>query len=338
MVCGIVLLTNAMAQETDLEAKEKELAQLQEQQKATKASIDKVKAEIAALKPPVYWKKGGFTSLNFNTVGLTNWAAGGVQANSVTALGNLYANFKKDKISWDNNLDLAYGLIQNEGEKFRKNEDKIDLLSKVGYKATNKLNYAALANFKSQFQPGYDFGDPDPERPVISRFMAPAFINVSLGFDYKFTDYLSVYVSPAAGKFTIVNDDSIAAMNIYIPSLTDAQGVQFYNDRFRAEFGAYLNAIFQKDLGNSVNLKSRLDLFNNYTDKNNANRKNIDVNWENTLNFKLTKFIGASLFTHLIYDNDTNIPTAFDENDEPIAYGPRTQFKRVFGVGFSYKF
>lgn len=338
LAIGLFCSTSLFAQETELEAKQKELAKLEAQQKETKASIDQVKAQIAALKPPVYWKKGGFSALNFNTVGLTNWAAGGVQANSVTALGNLYANFKKDKVSWDNNLDLAYGLIQNEGEKFRKNEDKIDLLTKYGYRATKKLNYAALANFKSQFQPGYDFGDPDENRPVISRFLAPAFINLSLGLDYKFTEFLSVYFSPAAGKFTIVNDDSIAAMNIYIPALTDDQGVQFYNDKFRAEFGLYINALLNKDFGENFNLKSRLDLFNNWTDKNTDNRKNIDVNWENTLNFKLTKYIGASLFTHLIYDNDINIPTAFDVNDEPIAYGPRTQFKRVFGVGFSYKF
>lgn len=338
LAIGILFSFSTLAQETDLEAKQKELAKLEAAQKETKANIDKIKAEIVALKPPVYWKKGGFSALNFNTVGLSNWAAGGVQANSVTALGNLFANYKRENVSWENNLDLAYGLIQNEGEKFRKNEDKIDFLTKYGYRATKKMNYAALVNFKSQFQPGYDFGDPNEDRPVISRFLAPAFINLSLGLDYKFTDYLSVYFSPAAGKFTIVNDDSIAAMNIYIPSLTDDQGIQFYNDKFRAEFGLYLNAMLDKDLGKNTNIKSRLALFNNWTDKNAENRENIDVNWENTINFKLTKFIGASLFTHLIYDNDINIPTAFDENDEPIAYGPRTQFKRVFGVGFSYKF
>lgn len=329
---------SSFAQETELEAKKKELAALQADVKAKTAAIDKIKAEIVALKPPVYWKKGGFTSLNFNTVGLNNWAAGGVQANSVTALADFFANYKKDKIEWSNQLDLAYGLIQNEGETFRKNEDKIDYLSKYGYHATKRLSYAILANFKSQFQPGYDFGNPDPERPVISRFLAPAFINLSIGLDYKLTPWLSIYFSPAAGKFTIVADDSIAAQNIYIPSSEDAQGVQFYKDNFRAEFGAFFQAMATKELGKNVKLKSRLDLFNNFTDKNVSNRENIDVNWETTVNFKLTKFIGASLFTHLIYDNDVDLPTEFDANDVAIAYGPRLQFKRVFGVGFSYKF
>jgi hypothetical protein len=62
------------------------------------------------------------------------------------------------------------------------------------------------------------------------------------------------------------------------------------------------------------------------------------VNWETLINFKFTKYIAASLFTHLIYDNDVDIPTEFDQDGNILAFGPRTQFKRVFGLGFSYKF
>ena len=59
-----------------------------------------------------------YSAITFNSLGLTNWAAGGVSSNSVSALGNIFANYKKDNIEWVNNLDLAYGLIQNEGETF----------------------------------------------------------------------------------------------------------------------------------------------------------------------------------------------------------------------------
>ena len=334
----------SFSQETAIDLKKKELAAAQAELDAAKAKIAGLKADITALTPPVYWKKGGFTSLNFNTLGLTNWAAGGLASNSVTAMGNAYANYKKDKIEWVNNLDLAYGLIQNKGETFRKNEDKIDFLTKYGRRATDKLNYTALGNFKSQFAPGFDFSNPDPNRPVISRFLAPAFILTSIGMDYKVTDYLSIYASPATGKFTIVGDDSIANANIYIPSTEDATGAQYYSNNFRAEFGALLNAVLTKDLGKKTSLRSTLNLFNNFTDKNVDNRKNIDVDWQTMLNMKLTEYIGASLFTHVIYDNDISVPL-YDGNDNPILNaaglpdeGPRTQFKRLLGVGFSYKF
>ncbi len=333
----VALSVASFAQDNSLEEKQKELAAAEEKLKQAQQQVDLLKSEVDALKPKEYWKKGGFTALNFNSLGLTNWAAGGVQSNSVTALGNLYLNYNKDKIDWTNNLDLAYGLIQNQGEDIRKNEDKIDYLTKFGRQATKKLNYAALFNFKSQFAPGFDFSDPDENRPAISKFLAPAFVITSLGVDYKVTDYFSVFVSPATGKFTIVNDDSIAAMNAYIPATVDDDGIQFYNDNFRAEFGALINAIVSKDLTKKINLKSTLNLFNNYTDKNIANRKNIDVNWETMINMKLTDYIGVSVFTYLIYDDDVDI-SIFDDNGIEIGMGPRTQFKRVLGVGFSYKF
>jgi hypothetical protein len=339
-ICCAILIAclHTYAQDPALKDKQLELAQLELELKQKNDQIAEVKSQIATLTPPLNWKKGGFSSLNFNSVGLTDWAAGGVQSNSVTALANLFADYKKNNISWSNNLDLAYGIIANEGdEAVRKNEDKIDYLSKFGYAANSKLNYAILANIKSQFAPGFDLSSL--ENPVeISKFLAPAFINLSLGMDYKLNSYLSIYFSPAAGKFTIVNDDSIAAMNLYIPSTTDAQGKQFYNDHFRSEFGAFFNVLLNKDLSSKINLRSRLDLFNNYTDKNAANRENIDVNWETMVNMKLTKYIGASLFTHIIYDNDVEVATAYDANDLAIAFGPRLQFKRVFGLGFSYKF
>ncbi|MBT8327402.1 MAG: DUF3078 domain-containing protein [Bacteroidia bacterium] len=329
----------AVAQDNSLETKKKALEAAKTELEAAKAKVAGLNADVAALTPPIIWKKGGFSAVNFNSLGLTNWAAGGVNSNSINLLGNVFANYKKDKIEWVNNLDLAYGLVQNVGEGIRKNEDKIDFLTKAGLRATDKLNYAALFNFKSQFDKGYDFTDAtidDDDRPVISKFLAPAFILASVGMDYKVTDYFSVYLSPATGKFTIVNDDSIASKNIYIPATTDDAGVQFYTNNFRAEFGALLSAILNKDLTKKINLKSTLNLFNNYTDKNSANRENIDVNWETMVNMKLTDYIGVSLFTHVIHDND--IAVSLYEDDVLVGVGPRTQFKRLLGVGFSYKF
>ncbi|MBR9861412.1 DUF3078 domain-containing protein [bacterium] len=337
MIC-ILTVFQGMAQIDTLAQKQAELKKVKAQKDSINLVIKNIEGQIAALKPPVYWKKGGFTSINFNSVGFENWAAGGIQANSVTFTGNVFANYKKNKLSWDNSLDIAYGLIKQEGEDYRKNEDKIDFLTKFGLRATDKLNYAGLLNFNTQFAPGYDFTVEDENRPKISDFMAPAYLNLSLGMDYKPTDYLSIYFSPAAGKFTFVMDDSIAAQHTYIPDGTDAQGRQYYSDNYRAEFGVYMNLLFDKSFTENFSAKSRLSLFNNWTDKNVNNRQNIDVNWETTFNLKITKFIGASLFTHLIYDDDVDVPTEYNEQGEPTAFGPRIQFKRAFGIGFSYKF
>lgn len=328
LVAALLLGSNLFAQ-TEIEKVKSSLATAETELAAVQARINTLKSELNKLNPPPIWNKGGFASLNFNQVSFTNWAAGGQDAISTTFIGNAYAKYKKDKISWDNNLDVTYGLLKNKGQSVRKNDDRIDFLSKVGVTATQHINYAALVNFKSQFAPGYNFNDPNENRPVISKFMAPAYLLASLGIDWKPYDFLSVYISPATGKYTFVMDDSIAAARQYIP-VTNA------NANFRSEFGAMFTGVFQKDLVKNVNLKSRLDLFNNFTDANRPNRKNIDVNWENVIGIKLGKYLGASIITQLIYDNDTKIE--YDPENKPGVKGPRLQFKQAFGAGLSYKF
>lgn len=323
-----------------LEQKQEELKEAQAILDAQKANVAAIQIQVNDLLPKKIWNKGGAASLNFNSLGLTNWAAGGVSSNSLSSAVNLRANYKKDDIFWANNLDLSYGLIQNEGMPLRKNEDRIDLTSVFGKRISDKFNYAARVNFLSQFAPGFDFTNPeidDKDRAVISRFMAPAFLNASIGIDYHLTEHLSIFASPLSGKFTFVMDDSIADANIYIPATTDAQGIQFYNNNFRPELGAMLNFMYQRDLWKRYNIKSNLNLFNNFTDVNAANRKNIDVVWITELNIKVTEYIGMRLFTHLIYDNDIAL-TRFNENKEAIGEGPGTQFMRMFGIGFSKNF
>ena len=83
------------------------------------------------------------------------------------------------------------------------------------------------------------------------------------------------------------------------------------------EFGANLSARFQKDVFKNVNISSKLVLFNNYTDKDKANRKNIDVNCEVMMNIKSGKYLTTSVFANPIYDQNII---------------QKTQFKEVIGV------
>jgi hypothetical protein len=257
------------------------------------------------------WKTGGFSVLTFNQVRLTNWAAGGEDALSTTAILNLFANYKKDKVIWDNSLDLGFGFMKSSGLGTRKNEDKIELNSKYGYKAFGNVYYSALVNYRTQFAKGYNYPN---DSVVMSRFNAPGYLTFSLGLDYKPNDYLSIFISPATGKFTFVSDQALSDSGAY--------GVD-RGKRVRAEFGAGLSAKFQKDVVKNVNIVSKLTLFNDYTDKDKGNRKNIDVNWEVMINIKAGKYLTTSILTNLIYDQ--NIIS-------------KTQFKEVLGVGLSYKF
>ena len=80
---------------------------------------------------------------------------------------------------------------------------------------------------------------------------------------------------------------------------------------------------FKKDIMENITLTSKLELFNNYTDKDKNNAKKIDVNFENQINMKVNKYFTASILLVVVYDANVI---------------ERTQFKELIGVGFGYKF
>jgi hypothetical protein len=223
---------------------------------------------------------------------------------------------------------------------FRKNEDKIDLNSKFGALAKGKFYYSAMLNAKSQFANGFNFPN---DSVIVSRFAAPAFITIALGMDYKPNDFFSLFVSPATGKFTIVNDQRLADLGSFGVkaaeySLTDSSLIS-NGRKIRAEFGASLRAQYKQDVTKYLNISTTLSLFNNYTDPKPENRGNVDINWETLITIKAGKLITTSIYTNLIYDHDINIPTYQKINGEKVqvGQGPKTQFKEVIGVGISYK-
>ena len=274
------------------------------------------------------WKKGGMGSINFNQVALSNWAAGGENSMSGAAFLSLFANYAKDRLSWDNQLDLAYGLLKSGDAKVRKNEDKIDLNSKVGYKvsANSKFYYTFLFNFKSQFANGYDYKNDTLLTYPISKFLAPGYLLYSIGIDYKPDDAFSLYLSPLTGRTIIVNDDML--------SQAGAFGVD-PGKKSLTQLGAYLRAMYKKDVFTNVNFQTKLELFSNYLD----NPQNIAVNHEILIAMKVNKFITANIGTQMIYDDIIPVTVIKETSGVKEAKtGPRLQFKEVFGIGLSYKF
>ena len=261
------------------------------------------------------WKTVGLVSLNLTQVGLTNWAAGGENSLSVNGLLSLYDNLKKGNFTWDNSLDLAYGLLQQGDADIRKTDDRIDLTSKYGQKAFKNWYYSGLVNFKSQLTAGYNYPDNSTQ---ISNFLAPGYMLGAIGMDYKPNEIFNVFLSPITMKMTIVNNQPLANSSAY--------GVD-KGKKTRSEYGGYLRVLLKKDIMKNINLQTKLELFSNYEEA-----VHIDVNWEVLVAMKVNKYISATVSSQLIYDHDIDII------DSKGKVGPRTQFKEVIGVGISYKF
>jgi len=81
------------------------------------------------------WKKSGTFILNLNQGALSNWVAGGEEnVLGINSILNFSLDYRHDRHTWDNYLDVAFGLQNATSfENFRKIDDRIDLTSKYGY-------------------------------------------------------------------------------------------------------------------------------------------------------------------------------------------------------------
>ncbi|MGN7719301.1 DUF3078 domain-containing protein [Chitinophaga sp. 22620] len=267
------------------------------------------------------WKKGGAFGLTFNQGSLTNWAAGGDKLSlSMLATFAGFANYKKDRHNWDNNIDLAYGYVNTTSLGTRKSDDRIDFTSKYGYEIGKNWYLSGLFNLRTQFTEGYLY-PTDSTKEFVSKFFAPAYIILSPGVDFKPNDEFSLFMSPITARWVVVMDDTLSAKGSY--------GVDT-GKHVKSEFGAYVSATWNKEIMKNVTYKSKLELFSNYK----HNPGNIDVFWTNLIALKVNKWISANISVDMIYDDDVRV----FENKETGAMGPRLQIKQTIGVGLTAKF
>ena len=281
----------------------------------------------AVAPPEPNWKMKSLFGLNLTQSTFTNWASGG--RNNLSGLGfiNAQALYAKDRIKWLNTMSLGLGGIQYFDEGIQKTEDVVDLQSTFSYGIKDPWFFSFLGGFKTQFIDGFS-NITDTLRS--STFMAPGYVNLSIGIEYVPNKQLRIMASPLSGKFTFVQDQRLANAGAFgvTPAVLDTAGqVITPGETFRPEIGSYVRIIYNKQLMENIDLRSRIEFFSNYVE----NPQNIDINAEVVLNFKVNKWFSASLNMNLIYDDDIQITDRFGN------VGPRTQFKQVIGLGIAYR-
>ena len=277
------------------------------------------------------WTTGGVASLNFSQVQLVNWAGGGLSSVSGIGLFNAFANRHKNRTYWDNSVALAYGLLAQEGKRTFKTDDRLELNSKWGYQLKKSLYFSTLFQFRSQFAEGFKTVD---DTIAISKFMAPGYFLLGVGFDYKPSDNFSLFVSPAMARAVVVLDQDLAdagAFGVEAAVRDTAGKILTAGENVDFQFGGYLNAQYKKELAKNINFFTRLELFSNYL----REPQNVDVIWETMWTFKVNDWFAANLNTILLYDHDIDIART---EDGVAKVGPTTQFKEAFGLGLTYKF
>ncbi len=265
------------------------------------------------------WKRGGLINFALAQGSLSNWAAGGDNYSlTVSSYFNYFLYYQKKRISWDNNLDVNLGYVQTTSLGSRKNDDRFDFTSKYEYKmdTVGKWYLSTLFDFRSQFFDGYTY--VNDSGTFSSSFLSPAYALLSLGFDYKPTNRLSVFLSPLTSRLVIVTNDILSNEGAY--------GVDT-GKHVKNQLGAfatinYRNEFFDK----TISYKGRLDLFSNYLDQ----PQNINVFMTNHFSFKINKYFSATYGLDFIYDDKVLFGTAPNQHTA-------LQTKSLLGIGFLKK-
>jgi Protein of unknown function (DUF3078) len=261
---------------------------------------------------PKIWKVGGFLRFTMTQGYQDNWSAGGDKNTlGLSSFFSGYAFYKKGKHAWDNTMDLAYGFLSTTSLGSR----KFDVLSKYGYDIGKNWYLSGLVNFRTQFAPGYAYPTSQTTPVLTSDFLAPAYLIVSPGLNYKPNDEFSFFISPATLRWTFVKNDSLSAQGAF--------GVDT-GKTVKLEFGAYSTISYTHKINANVVYTGRIDLFSNYE----HDPQDVDINWTNVLAVKVSGIITMTATFNLIYDNDIKTVKA-----DGSPGGPAAQIQELLGIG-----
>ena len=269
------------------------------------------------------WKILGMGALQANETFVQHWAKGGENSVSLLGIINIEADYTNNDFKWENDFEFKLGAIKQEEDKVRKNDDRLKISSKLGYKAFKNWFYTANFDFETQLFDGYDLKKGDFETP-ISGFLSPAKTYLSLGMDYKYNkSLLSVFASPLTFKNTLVTDTANISATRY--------GIE-KGKISKSEAGAYIKGALKWNINTASLLESKIYLFSNYIE----NPQNVDVEWEGNYEYRFSQVFSFRFSAYLKYDDDEKILLRTEGRNK--IYGKRLQIKQLMSIGLLYRF
>ncbi len=296
-------------------------------------------------KKPNFWKVMGNTSLQFTQSYFSdNWYQGGENNYAGIGMVTVEANYdNKQKVQWDNKLEaqLGFQTATNDEHKARVTSNLLRLTSKLGYKAVKNWFYTGQLMTYTQIAPYFDKNPRKDDgsydvKPWKARFGTPWYLTLSVGMDFKYKSKdgrfdLSVYLSPVAYYMTYVdrrgaiigtNLDADYYKNMY-GIRKDADGI--YTTHSFHKFGPNFTVNSKIRVMKNVMWTSRFYWFSNF--------HSTLIEWENTLDFTINKYISAKFYAYPRFD-DSSIKYKNAKKHR----GDYLMFKEWLSLGLSYKF
>lgn len=270
--------------------------------------------EVMVMQPNFWTYKGDYSLQILQNYVSGNWYKGGESNYSALAALLMEANYNnKQKIKWENRLELKFGMQRTKSDSlhsFKTTEDLIRLTSKFGLQATKKWYYAVQLIAYSQFTHSYRSNDP----VLYADFLAPLNVNLSLGMDYS-VDWLNhklkgnIHLAPLAYnmKYTRLKD------------LARRLGIDEHR-HVKHDYGSEFTVDLEWKLMETLTWKTRLYGYTTY--------KRAELEWENTFTLRFNKYISAKFFLY----------PRFDDGVTRDGHHGYWQLKEFASIGFQYSF
>lgn len=294
----------------------------QEDMKANVDLLAKVPQIIADSMPWKWYTKWG---LGFTTTQLTNWTQGGQDAFGLN-LSCLASYDYADSIhSWDNDLQLGYGLVKQGQQDLQKSDDRIILTSRASRLASTWYRYTGFVDFRSQFVDGYNYSVYDSASASyqrISSFFAPAYLTTALGADVSPVPELRIMIAPLSSRSTFVFDGRLVESG-----RKSGAGVfgLLPGAQSHTNIGSVLNIKVDWEVVPNVNLRTRFNGFMPY-----ETPKLWVLTLENSIVMKVNSWLNVSWLADVFYDD--RIPITRSDG----SVGPATQYRNQINIGINY--
>ena len=199
-----------------------------------------------------------------------------------------------EHVLWNNELESklsVYNAEKDSVHRYRIADDLLRLHSNYGLRAWNKVYYTLDAELRTQLLQSHR----ENRESVQSDFLAPFTINVGLGMRYDYS-MKSQKVYGRAFNFAI----NVAPIS-YTYRGTRREDIELARHGLSPEepwyqrIGSTVNSTWQWKVNMNLTWTSRLYFNTSY--------KNVEVEWENTLDMALTRYFSTRFNLNLRYDD-----------------------------------
>lgn len=269
-----------------------------------------------------FWFFNGSSQLQFSQNYISeNWYQGGTGNLNIFSTQKLVANYKKEKLQFNNMMEWKLSFYTNPNDSLRPVKIGTDLLrtySDIGFRAFNdKWSYSSNLEMKVQMFNNHQ----ENTNKKIASFLSPLLVNMGvLGMKYSLNKQyknkhkklsINADISPLSVKFSYIHDQEVDPTRYGIPA----------DRRSLLELGSTINSSMMVNFSRFVSLRMRFKYFTRFD--------RVEMELENELNMAINRYFSTRIYLYSRLDDNSNRPY-----DAKFGY---FQINELLSFGFNFR-